>query len=88
MYQLTLSICPIGELKAPIEVNMSGDNIFELKGQINESIINALKWYKGDEKIVTVDMLIEKDGEYYDHDEAWVQVNTKYRTIKFLEWGI
>ena len=80
-YKLTLTIYPIADCGEdlnkgePLEAIIEGNNVFEMKSEIDYTILATMKAHKANDGVTFVEMDIEKDGEYYDHDEQTVWVN-------------
>lgn len=88
MYKLTLNIYPISDCGEdltkgePLEVSYKGNTLEAMKLAINNTIIAVMALHNADGEAF-VEMHIEKDGKYYDHDEATVFVDLKNNTIKY-----
>lgn len=77
MYKLTLYICPIADNGEPLDVSCEGNDLDALKRAIDWTIINTMKVHNANDGETFVELNIEKDGKYYDHDEATVFVSLK-----------
>ena len=91
MYKITLDIYPIADCGEdltkgdPIEISYEGTDLCELKKFINNTIVQTMKAFNANDGETFVELAIEKDGEYYDHDEATVFVDLQNSTVKFKE---
>lgn len=89
MYKLTLYIYPIADCGKdlskgePLEVSYKGNTLEAMKSAINNTIIAVMALHNANDGETFVEMHIEKDGKYYDHDEATVFVDLKNNTIKY-----
>lgn len=88
-YKLTLTIYPIADcgrdlrIRDALEVSYEGEDLDALKRAIDWTIINTMKAHNANDGETFVDLDIEKNGEYYDHDEATVFVDLKNNHIKY-----
>ena len=89
MYKLTLYIYPMADCGEDLtkgealEVSIEGYNVFEIKAEIDYTILATMKAHNANDGETFVELVIEKDGEYYDHDEATVFVDLKNNHIKY-----
>ena len=88
-YKLTLTIYPIADCgwslsrgKA-LEVSYEGTNLDALKRAIDWNIINTMKAHNANDGETFVELDIEKNGNYYDHDEQTVFVDLQNNRIKY-----
>lgn len=94
MYKITLYIYPISDcgedlIKGePIEISYEGTDLYELKKSIDNTIVQTMKTHNTNDGEVFVELAIEKNGEYYDHDEATVFVDLQNNTVKFKEYEL
>ena len=88
MYKLTLYIYPIADCGEdltkgePIEVSYEGTDLCAMKLAIDNTIIATMTLYNSNDGETFVELAIEKDGEYYDHDEATVFVDLQNNRVK------
>lgn len=86
-YRMNLSIYPVAtcgddlQKGKPLEVSSEDTDLYELKRRIEWLILSAVS--KKHEGKCFVEMVIEKDGRYYDQDEQWVVVDPLNKTIKY-----
>ncbi len=83
MYKLTLYISPIADNGEPLEVSYEGTDLDALKRAIDWTIIETMKVHNTNDGETFVELAIEKDGEYYDHDEATVFVDLQNNRVKY-----
>ena len=83
MYKLTLYICPIADNGEPLDVSYEGNDLDALKREIDWAIINTMKVHNANDGETYLEMFIEKDGEYYDHDEGTVVVDLRNNLVKY-----
>ena len=89
MYKLTLYIYPIADcgedlIKGePLEVSYTGNDLYAMKLAINNTIIAVMALHNANDGEAFVEMHIEKDGEYYDHDEQTVFVDLQNNHIEY-----
>lgn len=69
-----------------INLEETGETLenMNLKKDIKGEILRILNQYKMTAGKCHVDLLIEKDGEYYDHDEIIIDVNDDFTDLTFL----
>ena len=86
-YEMTLSVYPEEICGAdlqkgdPLEITAEGTDPYELKKRTDELILSVMS-SKGCGGKCLVEMLMTKDGRYYDRDECWVIVNPIDDTVK------
>lgn len=81
MYKIILDVHPTeGNSFA---ISYEGNDLVKLKGYINDTIINTMKVLEVGDGETFVEMSIEKDGKYYDHDEATVWVDFEKNSFTF-----
>lgn len=86
MYKLTLTIYPIADYLTegePLEVTYEGKDLGAMKAAIDNTIIAVMKEFNANGGETFVEMDIEKDGEYYDHDEQTVWVDLRNNRINY-----
>lgn len=89
MYKLELTIYPIADcgedLKhgEPLEVSYEGNDIHQMKKDIDTTILHTMRELNANDGETFVELLIEHDGEYYDHDEQCIYVDFKNNCIKY-----
>ena len=89
MYKLTLYIYPIANCGEdltkgePLEVSYEDKDLYAMKLTIDNTIIAVMKELNANDGETFVEMHIEKDGEYYDHDEQTVFVDLQNNTVKY-----
>ena len=89
MYELTLYIYPIADCSEdlikgePLDVSYEGEDLDALKRAIDWTIIETMKVHNANDGETFVELAIEKDGEYYDHDEATVFVDLQNNIVKY-----
>ena len=75
MYKLELQIYLIVDGSVSndsVDVSVEGEDVEKLKERISGLVLSALAPFDLKRCECLVEMLIEKDGEYYDHDDAFV----------------
>lgn len=88
MYKIELTIYPMADcgkdLKhgEPIEVSYEGNDPYEMKLDIDGTILRTMKELNANDGETFVEMLMEHNGEYYDHDEQWIYVDLANNSIK------
>ena len=88
-YKLTLTIYPIADCgwslrrSEALDVSYEGTDLDALKRAIDWTIINTMKAHNANDGETFVDLDIEKNGEYYDHDEQTVFVDLQNNRIKY-----
>lgn len=82
-YKLTLTIYPIADRGDALEVSYEGTDLDALKRAIDWTIINTMKVHNANDGKTFVELDIEKNGEYYDHDEQTVWVDLQNNCIKY-----
>lgn len=88
MYKIILTICPIADCGEdlqhgePIEVSYEGNDAYQMKKDIDDTILSAMKELNANDGETFVEFLMEHDGEYYDHDEQWIYVDLANNCIK------
>lgn len=88
-YKLTLAIYPIADCGEdlskgePLEVSYEGTDLDALKRAIDWTIINTMKVHNANDGETFVELDIEHNGNYYDHDEQTVFVDLQNNRIKY-----
>lgn len=88
MYKLELTIYPIADcgkdLKhgEPLVVSYEGNDVYEMKKDIDATILRAMRELNANDGETFVKLLIEHNGEYYDHDEQWIFVDLENNCVK------
>lgn len=82
-YKLTLVIYPIADCGEALEVSCEGTDLDALKRAIDWTIINTMKVHNANDGETFVELDIECNGEYYDHDEQTVWVDLQNNCIKY-----
>ena len=88
-YKLTLTIYPIADCGKdltkgePLEAIIEGYNVFEMKSEIDYTILATMKAHSANDGETFVELDIEQNGEYYDHDEQTVWVDLQNNRIKY-----
>lgn len=80
MYTLTLHI---HQQDKHGTISYDGYDVAEMKAEINHAIITMMKLNHATNGEVFVEMDIEHNGEYYDHDEQIVLVDLKNNSVKY-----
>lgn len=81
MYTMTLTIYPIADCGEnlskgePLDVSLGGTDIDALKQAIDWLILGTMKAHKANDGETFVELDIEHNGEYYEHDEETVFVD-------------
>ena len=81
MYKVTLTIYPIADCGKdlqhgePIEVSYEGNDAYQMKIDVDDVILNAMKELNANDGETFVEFSMEHDGEYFDHDEQWIYVD-------------
>jgi hypothetical protein len=89
MYKLTLYIYPIADCGEdltkgePLEVSYEGADLDALKRAIDWTILETMKVHNANDGEAFVDLVIEKDDEYYDSDSAIACVDLTNNCIKY-----
>ena len=89
MYKITLTIYPIADCGEdlskgePCEVSYEGSDVHELKKYIDDTILNTIRALNTSDGETFVEMDIEHNGEYYDHDEQTIWVDLQNNCIKY-----
>lgn len=83
-YKMTLTMDCQSSGKSYESVS-EGEDVVVLKGLIEGNILSTLESERADSGEYCVEMLIEKNGEYYDHDEHWLEIDDEYSEIVYLE---
>lgn len=89
-FVMLLTIYPdsrINHIESEFSIVSRGDSIEELKSRIDELIKAESKAHSFSGEC-TVEMLIERGGEYYDSDNARVNIDPADRSIKYLDVGV
>lgn len=73
MCKITLTIHP--EQGESIEVSYEGNDVYEMKKDIDATILHTMRELNANGGETFVNLLIEHNGEYYDHDEQWIYVD-------------
>ena len=79
MFELKLIIYPYGS-KGEYVATAEGVDICEMKEEIPSMILEALTDAVSGEYYV--EMLITRKEQYYDCDDAWVEVDLENKTVK------
>ena len=88
MYKVELTIYPLADCGEdfsrgePLEASYEGNDLDALKRDIDYSILDAMNKLNANDGETFVELLIEHDGEYYDHDETTVFVDLKNNRVK------
>jgi hypothetical protein len=88
MYKITLTIYPIVDCGKdlqhgePIEVSYEGNDAYQIKKDVDDTILRAMKELNTNDDEAFVEFLMEHDGEYFDHDEQWIYVDIKNNRVK------
>ena len=86
-FELTIhSIADCGEDLSkgePIVASYEGNDLDAMKRDIDFSILDAMRKFNANDGETFVELLIERNGEYYDHDEATVFVDLKNNRIEY-----
>lgn len=88
-YKITLAIYPIADCGKdlskgePCEVSYEGSDVYELKKFIDATILNTIRALNASDGETFVEMDIEHNGEYYDHDEQTIFVDLKNNRIQY-----
>ena len=85
MYELTLTIYPNinSDKEHLISISYVGTDVFEMKSEIDERILSAMHSFNANGGEVFVEMDIEHNGEYYDHDEQTIFVDLQNNRIDY-----
>ena len=89
MFKITLYIYPIADCGEdltkgePLEVSYKGYTLEAMKAALDNTIIAVMALHNANDGETFIEMLIEKDGKYYDHDEATVFVDLKNNHIEY-----
>lgn len=89
IYKLTLAIYPIADCGAdlskgePLEVSYEGTDLNVMKLAIDNTIIAVMKELNANDGETFVELDIEHNGNYYDHDEQTVFVDLQNNCIKY-----
>jgi hypothetical protein len=89
IYKLTLTIYPVADcgrnlrISDALEVSYEGEDLDALKRVIDWTIINTMKVHNANDGETFVELDIEHNGEYYDHDEQTVWVDLQNNRIKY-----
>jgi len=87
MYELTLFIYELPvESADPYEISIQGEDVCQLKSQIDELILHVANSGHNEYVVgeVFVEMQITKDGEYFDSDELNVVINTERNAVLYV----
>lgn len=88
-YKLTLAIYPIADCGEdlskgePLEVSYEGTDLNVMKLAIDNTIIAVMKELNANDGETFVEMDIEHNGEYYDHDEQTIFVDLQNNRIQY-----
>lgn len=84
MYKLTLSI--YADKSKPIEIVEQSKRLdtMVLQNNLKEVILAKLKKLNISSKLIFIEFLKEKNGEYFDHDEAWVSANDNFKNLDII----
>jgi hypothetical protein len=89
MYKITLTIYPIADCGKdlqhgePLEVFYEGSDVYEMKKDIDTTILHTMRELNANDGETFVEFLMEHNGEYYDHDEQWIDVDLENNCIKY-----
>ena len=85
MYELTLTIYLDlnSDKEHLISITYTGTDLFEMKSVIDEKILDAMNEFNANSGEVFVEMDIEHNGEYYDHDEQTIFVDLQNNRIQY-----
>ena len=90
VYKITLAIYPIADCGKdltkgePLETSYEGNNLVILKRAIDWTIINTMKIHNANDGETFVEMDIEKDGKYFDHDEITAVVDLRHSSLRYV----
>ena len=88
-YKLTLAIYPIADCGKdlsrgnPLEVSYEGSDLDALKRDIDYVILDTMRKFNANDGETFVELDIEHNGRYYDHDEQTIFVDLKNNHIKY-----
>lgn len=88
MYKIELTIYPIADCGEDLQhgesitVSYEGNDAHQMKTDVDDVILNAMKELNANDGETFVEFLMEHDGEYFDHDEQWIYVDIKNNRVE------
>ena len=86
VYKMSLYVYPVSlcgsdlQKGSPLEVTAEGTDLYEMKLKTEELVLSAVAPdYDGE---CFVELRVEKDGEYCESDEWWVDVDLVEKKVK------
>lgn len=89
MFKITLDIYPIADCGKdlskgePSTISYEGADLYQLQYYISDTLINVMRAFNCNDGETFIEIAIEKDGEYYDHDEVTVFVDFINNRVRY-----